>query len=290
MADFDNPTQAGTVSPVSIVEGRAGRATLRRSITLFRLFLSEQSDPVSFYSALAADSAAQLSRFVSLESAILLDVGGGPGYFGRAFHAAGATYIGVELDAPADLPVEASSIRGSGEAIPVASGSVDVAYSSNVVEHVRSPWRMADELVRVTKPGGTIYVSFTPWFSPWGGHETAPWHLVGGGYARRRYVGKHGHEPKNVYGESLFGYRVSEALKWARGHPGVDVIAVLPRYHPRWAWWVVRIPILRELGVWNLVMVLRRRPDGTDASETDTSQTDASETDASQTDTSQEVR
>ena len=46
---------------------------------------------------------------------------------------------------------------------------------------------MIDEMVRVTRPGGTVFVSFTPWWSPWGGHETAPWHYLGGEYARRRY-------------------------------------------------------------------------------------------------------
>jgi SAM-dependent methyltransferase len=238
--------------------GRA-RASLARSVRLFRLFLSEQSDPATFYTALADDSVAQLSSYLDLAGRTVLDVGGGPGYFGRAFHDAGARYVGLELDAPTDMPVEVSAIRGSGERIPVRTASVDVAYSSNVVEHVRRPWAMADELVRVTAPGGIVYLSFTPWFSPWGGHETAPWHLLGGAYARSRFRRKHGHEPKNAYGDTLFGYRVSEVLRWARHHPDVTVVQTLPRYHPRWAWWVVTVPGLREVVTWNIVLVLRKR-------------------------------
>jgi SAM-dependent methyltransferase len=238
---------------------RRGRATLARSVRLFRLFLSEQTDPDGFYTALAADSVDQIGRYVELSGATLLDVGGGPGYFGRAFHQAGARYIGLELDVPADLPVQITAVRGSGEAIPVATGSVDVAYCSNVVEHVRRPWAMADELVRVTRSGGLVYLSFTPWLSPWGGHETAPWHLLGGHYARRRFTRKEGRPPKNAYGDTLFGYRVGQALRWARSRPNVEFVAVLPRYHPRWAWWVVRVPILREFAVWNIVLVLRKR-------------------------------
>jgi hypothetical protein len=118
---------------------------------------------------------------------------------------------------------------------------------------------MADELVRVTAPGGIVFLSFTPWLSPWGGHETAPWHLLGGHFARRRYLRKHGREPKNAYGETLFGYRVSQLLGWARSHPDVELVAALPRYHPWWVWWVVAIPGLREVAVWNIVVVLRRR-------------------------------
>jgi len=246
--------------PMMVTEHRRrGRATLSRSGRLFRLFLSEQTDPDSFYTALAADSVDQLSRYVELRDITLLDVGGGPGYFGRAFHQAGARYIGLELDVPADMPVEITAVRGSGEAIPIASGSIDVAYCSNVVEHVGRPWRMADELVRVTVPGGVVFISFTPWFSPWGGHETSPWHLLGGRFASRRFTRRTGRPPKNRYGETLFGHRVRDALRWARSRPDVELVAVLPRYHPRWAWWVVRVPILREFAVWNIVLILRKR-------------------------------
>ena len=71
--------------------------------------------------------------------------------------------------------------------LPFADGSVDVCYSSNVLEHVPDPWRMAEEMVRVTRPGGLVFISYTVWFGPWGGHETAPWHFLGGDRARRRY-------------------------------------------------------------------------------------------------------
>ena len=235
------------------------QATLRRSIRLFRLFLVEQTRPADFYSALATDAVRQLAEWVELPGARVLDVGGGPGYFGLAFQQAGASYIGVELDIATDLPAEIVALCASGEALPIRSQSVDVAYSSNVVEHLRQPWLMADELLRVTKPGGTVFLSFTPWFSPWGGHETAPWHFLGGDYARRRYVRKTGREPKNVYGQSLFGYRVNQALAWARSHPDAELVAAFPRYHPWWACWLVRVPVLREVALWNLAMVLRKR-------------------------------
>ena len=38
-----------------------------------------------------------------------------------------------------------------------------------------------------------------------------------------------------------------------------DVVAILPRYNPRWSWWLLRVPVLREVITWNLVLVLRRR-------------------------------
>jgi SAM-dependent methyltransferase len=237
-------------------------ATLARSVALFRAFLREQSDPDLFYGVLAGDSVRQLAEFVPLDGATVLDVGGGPGYFADAFRGAGATYVGLEPDAgelTARGEAEPGTLRASGEALPVRTGAVDVCYSSNVLEHVRSPWSMTAEMVRVTRPGGTVFLSFTPWLSPWGGHETAPWHYLGGHRARRRYRRLHGREPKNRFGESLFRVSAGAALRWARRCPDADVVAVFPRYHPWWASWVVAVPGLREIVSWNLVIVLRRR-------------------------------
>jgi SAM-dependent methyltransferase len=238
---------------------RMPHATWRRSVRLFRLFLREQTDPELFYSAFAEDSVAALADYVSLSGKTVLDVGGGPGYFARSFRAAGARYVGVELDEPTDMPAETFAVRGSGTSLPFRTGSVDVAYCSNVLEHVAMPWDVADELARVTGIGGTIFVSFTPWLSPWGGHETAPWHYLGGQRARVRYTRRHGHEPKNRFGESLFPHRAADALRWARVCPDVDVIAVYPRYHPAGLRWVAAVPGLREVLTWNLAVVLRRR-------------------------------
>jgi SAM-dependent methyltransferase len=240
----------------------ARTATLSRSVTLFRTFLREQTDPDLFYGVLAEDSVRQLGEHVSLGGATVLDVGGGPGYFADAFRGAGATYVGLEPDAgemAARGKPEPGTVRASGEALPVRTAAVDVCYSSNVLEHVRSPWTMASEMVRVTRPGGTVFLSFTPWWSPHGGHETGPWHYLGGHLARRRYRRRHGREPKNKFGESLFPVGVGSALRWARACPEVEVVAAFPRYHPWWATWVLAVPGLREIVTWNLVVVMRRR-------------------------------
>ena len=236
-------------------------ATLSRSIRLFRAFLREQSDPDHFYRILADDSVRQLGGYVDLRGASVLDVGGGPGYFADAFRAAGAGYHGIDPDVgelSARGEPAAGMVRASGTALPVRSGAVDVCYSSNVLEHVDRPWLMADEMVRVTRPGGTVFLSFTPWLSPWGGHETAPWHYLGGHRAARRYTARSGRPPKNAYGKTLFDVRVGEALRWARGNGHATLVEALPRYHPWWAKPMVHVPGVREVGLWNLALVLRK--------------------------------
>jgi SAM-dependent methyltransferase len=237
-------------------------ATLGRSVRLFRAFLREQSDPDHFYQILADDSVRQISSYAPLSGRLTLDVGGGPGYFADAFRAAGACYLGVDPDvgelSARGAPV-VGMVRASGTKLPVQTGSVDVCYSSNVLEHVADPAAMLTEMVRVTRPGGTVFVSFTPWYSPWGGHETAPWHFLGGHYARNRYIRKYGREPKNRFGESLFALSIASVLRWARKCEEAAIVRALPRYHPWWATWLVHIPVVRELASWNLLLVLRRR-------------------------------
>jgi SAM-dependent methyltransferase len=237
-------------------------ATLARSVRLFADFRHEQDDPARFYSALAADSVGQLSGYLDLRGRTVLDVGGGPGYFREAFHAAGASYFALDADV-GELSglgeIAAGTVIGDGMRLPFRDGSVDLCYSSNVLEHVPDPWRMADEMVRVTRSGGIVFLSYTVWYGPWGGHETSPWHYLGGTRARRRYRRRHGREPKNRFGESLFAVTVRDGLDWAARQQSATVLDVLPRYHPRWSYALLRVPGLREVLTWNLVIVLRKR-------------------------------
>lgn len=255
-----------TALPVTRLFSR--RATLARSVRLLSDFRFEQTDPDRFYGALATDSLELVGDLWTgatgrtLDGTTVLDVGGGPGYFADAFRQAGATYVPVEPDPTemhaAGLPAH-GGIRGSGMALPVRDASVDICFSSNVAEHVPAPWTMADEMLRVTKPGGLMVLSYTLWWGPFGGHETGPWHAFGGEYAARRYARRHGREPKNRFGQSLFDVGAADGLRWARATSDGELLAAFPRYHPRWAWWLVRVPGVRELLVSNLVLVLRKR-------------------------------
>jgi SAM-dependent methyltransferase len=238
----------------------ARRATLSRSVRLLSAFRYEQPDPARFYRVLAVDTAAMVSDLwqgVHGEPPIgrtLLDVGGGPGYFPTAFADAGLRYIGVEPD-PAEMQAAGSVfVRASGMALPFADGSVDICLSSNVAEHVPRPWQLAAEMLRVTKPGGLVVLSYTVWLGPFGGHEMGLTHYLGGERAAARYARKHGHRAKNDYGSSLFAVSAADGLNWAASTGAL--IAAFPRYHPRWAWWLTSVPVLREFLVSNLVLVL----------------------------------
>ena len=241
--------------------GRDGfRAGLSRSARLLLAFRTEQSDPSGFYTLVAADAVAQLGQYTDLRGKTVIDVGGGPGFFARALRAAGARACCVDTslgELAAHGAPGPGAVAGSALRLPVASGSVDVCFSANVLEHV-GDWRaMLAEMVRVTRPGGVIFVSYTNWLSPWGGHETSPWHYLGGERAARLYQRRHGRPPKNRFGTSLYPVSVAAALRWARSADGVVLTDAVPRYLPGWTRPVLALPAVREVVTWNLLLVLR---------------------------------
>lgn len=232
---------------------------------LFRSFLTEQSDPDGFYNLIADDSVFLVQQHTGLAGKSVADFGGGPGYYSEAFQRQGAHTVLVDADID-EIRVRGrrtpGSVVGLAEQSPLASESVDIAFSSNLLEHVRDFGHVADEIVRVVRPGGIVALSYTIWWGPWGGHETSPWHYLGGDRAARRYERKHGRPPKNVYGTSMFAASTKNGLGWLRRRPDLEVLAVRPRYLPPWSRGLLRVPVLREVLVWNLWIVVRKRSPG----------------------------
>jgi SAM-dependent methyltransferase len=237
--------------------------TWGRSVGLFQDFQVEQSDPDRFYTTMARDSVGQLQCLANLQGAHVVDVGGGPGYWADAFAAAGARYTPLDADA-GELALhgripQPGTVIGDGQTLPFRDGAFDLVYSSNVAEHVPQPWTMGDEMVRVCRPGGLIFYSYTLWYGPWGGHETAPWHYVNGRFAADRYERRTGHRPKNDYGRSLFPVSMTQGIRWARRQRDADVVDIIPRYLPSALFWVRSVPVVREVLTWNVVLILRKR-------------------------------
>jgi SAM-dependent methyltransferase len=235
--------------------------TLCRSLNLLGLLRHEQHDPDRFYRQLAGNTAALICQFAPLRGARVLDVGGGPGDLAEAFRDQGAQAITADIDWE-ELHCRPRGLQGAvvadGRQLPFPNCSMDVGCISNVLEHVPDPLSLVEELVRVVRPGGIAFFNFTTWLSPFGGHETAPWHLLGGQRAMRAYTVKHGRPPKNQFGETLFRLGVGAFLRAVHQLDGAQVVDAFPRYFPRWTRPIVRVPGLREVATFNLAVVLRK--------------------------------
>src|SRR5215469_5269681 len=137
---------------------------LARSIRLLRLFRYEQTDPGRYYAAVAEDAIQQVLGFCELDGRTVLDVGGGGGWFTEAFRARGARCCLLEPDLSelrSRSAAPAGAVIADGLRLPVADGAADVAFSSNVLEHVPEPMALIGEMIRATRRDGLIYLAFT---------------------------------------------------------------------------------------------------------------------------------
>jgi ubiquinone/menaquinone biosynthesis C-methylase UbiE len=67
--------------------------------------------------------------------------------------------------------------------MPVEDAVFDTVVANDTMEHFSEPEQALSEMVRITKPGGAVWIFFTPYFSPLGSHLYdyiyIPWcHLI----------------------------------------------------------------------------------------------------------------
>jgi SAM-dependent methyltransferase len=235
--------------------------SIRHRIEVFRLYRCHRDDPEPFYRAVAADAAARLDERYRLTGLLLLDLGCGPGHYLDALRLRGATVVGVEHDIVELLDGDRTptgAMVGDGRRLPFADGTFDGVVCSNMLEHTPDASAPLTEIARVLRPDGWAYVSWTPWYSPWGGHDMNPYQYLGPRLGPWLYERRHGPPRKNRYGEALWATYVGRTLALVGSMNEYALERAEPRYWPRLRA-LVQLPGVREFAAGNCVMYLRRR-------------------------------
>jgi len=111
---------------------------------------------------------AAVPRLVAAIPSLVLDAGSGEGYAAGLLRAAwpGVRVVGVDYDPL--TTAHAARVHGGGQAaylragltaLPLADATADTTTSLQVLEHIWTPAEYVRELVRVTRPGGTVVLS-----------------------------------------------------------------------------------------------------------------------------------
>jgi SAM-dependent methyltransferase len=229
--------------------------------TLWRLWRREKFDPLPFYEYMSVDLALELDKqHGPLAGQLVLDLGCGPGLYTRALRARGADVIPIDNDpeevAIGGTPVEGLVLADAGD-LPYADASVDGIVCSNLLEHTPDPEAVLREIGRVLRPGGWAYISWTNWYSPWGGHEFVPYQYLGPRFGPRVHHALHGDVRKNGYQEGLWYTHIGRTLRFVRGLDSLTIDRIEPRYWPRLRF-IVHVPVVREVLTWNCVIHAHR--------------------------------
>ena len=233
---------------------------LARMRELFRLWQDEKTNPAPFYTELAKDTIADLDRRNGpLRGQVIADLGCGPGFYSAAFRQFGAECSPVDASEEelrlAGEPPEGYVLAGAAD-LPFEDDSIDGVFCSNLFEHTPDTEDVIREIERVLKPGGWAYLSWTNWYSPWGGHDMTPYHFLGPERGPKLYEKRNGPPRKNRYGEALFAVHVGPTIRFVRSRPRLEIERTEPRY---WPWLnVTVVPGLRELLTWNCVIRVRK--------------------------------
>jgi SAM-dependent methyltransferase len=126
---------------------------------------------------------------ITLINKMVLDLGCGLGGFLKEFSDQGAYAVGLDLEIP--NPFNAMLTRGDALFTPFEANLFDLVFCSSLIEHVANPNALVEECLRITRTGGYVYLSFPPFYSLRGGHQFAPYHLLGEKVALSAYRRHH---------------------------------------------------------------------------------------------------
>jgi ubiquinone/menaquinone biosynthesis C-methylase UbiE len=130
-----------------------------------------------------------------LKGKTVLDIGCGLGGKTVAYGEGGATQV-FGTDISVEFTSSSTDYAGENEVshryaffasdaalLPIDNDVFDTVVANDTMEHFAQPEHAFSEMVRITKPGGAIWIFFTPYFSPLGSHLYdyiyIPWcHLI----------------------------------------------------------------------------------------------------------------
>lgn len=189
---------------------------------------------------MAIQSRRAASYLMTFRADSILELGCGHGWLSDELRRQGVSVLKSDFN-----PTNPDTLHVDAHRMPFPDQSFDLILCSNTLEHLHSPGVALKEMRRV---GKRLWLTWTPWFSPFGGHEFSPLH----------YFGK----TKGSIHEvefNLYKTTVAQTLKQL-DEAGWSVDLIRPRYWPRLAF-LAKWRATREWATWNVeVLCSHKKP------------------------------
>jgi 2-polyprenyl-3-methyl-5-hydroxy-6-metoxy-1,4-benzoquinol methylase len=218
-------------------------------------------DDTGFYALQAQDAIRWIEQSgVALGGKTALDLGCGHGVFGAELMKKGCkvTFADEEnflLPEIAQAPFRRINIdRDELNSL----GEYDLVICSNVLEHLSQPKSFLDSAHNILSIKGKLYLSWTNWLSPWGGHEFSPFHYLGARRGHLIYDKFSKRKRKHTPFTNLYPTYIGTVLKQIRRSPNLRIQRAAPRYYTELSF-LIHLPVLREFLAWNCALLLARK-------------------------------
>jgi ubiquinone/menaquinone biosynthesis C-methylase UbiE len=234
----------------------------RRQIGYFK---GNPTNYIKFQNFQAKEILSELKkRNVNLHGKTVLELAVGTGGYSPVFKQGCKDYIMNDITRPAILDID-NSIKFKKfdvtKKYPFEDNSFDFVFSCSLIEHVKDPKKMMDEIKRVLKPNGLLYLSFPPFYSPVGGHYFKPFHYFGEKIAvELTKIFKHSVNADSYSkGFGSFGLYIRKigSVRRLIKKEGFSIIDYWARY-PSWSF-IAKIPILNEILTWHVCFLCKNK-------------------------------
>jgi SAM-dependent methyltransferase len=207
----------------------------------------------------------EIEEFTPLLNKKVLDVGGARGEFCKvlnelrhcaAYNLDPAPYEYGQYKSDFIWP---NTQVGTAEKMPFADNEFDLVICRGVLEHIHPKKQQGslNEMSRVTRSGGFVYLAIPPWFNPFAGHGLKPFHYFPFKIAKFLAEACYGKKIKaSSWDEKrLYSITFARMLRMIK-NTGLKLLATKDthlRLH-----FLTRIPLAREILVPSVAFILRK--------------------------------
>ncbi|MBN1656862.1 MAG: class I SAM-dependent methyltransferase [Anaerolineae bacterium] len=193
---------------------------------------------------------------VSMPGLHVLDMGAAWGAYGQVLADAGASITYLDLTVDEQIPAGRwpTFLNADATRTPLRDNCFDFVFCGSLIEHVPDAEAVLSEVYRVIRHGGAGYIGFPPFYSPAGGHQFKPFHLLGEGLALKLKGGgatsyADSHARGGLYRRTIRG------VKRAILDTGFQIEDISTRFT---ALNVARLPWVGEVLTWYVQFLVRK--------------------------------